>query len=347
MSRRLIIQRIGCLCWLLLALALLLPLSANIARAQGIVYGRFPPSSPVVFPYDAQGTRLWAADPSTPQTFDLVIGGQTAYTFYSGTEFAIVPSSLNAVIAVQPGLPSDPSPFAKPLTQGQKIGPDAAGDSWVPDIPGIGGSTLTASRDIGSIGYFTGVESAYIGLQFHMNGRIYYGWVRAGAPVTGINGGWIYDYAYETQPDTPINAGAGAPIPFTANFTGKNEVLPNTSTHSGTGSFTFDGNTLSYYLELDGTFQPTSAGIFGPANPGLNSPRLVADLGTCGISSLSPIPFPPIGPVTFDLNRSPIILPAPIILVRNYPLDIGDGLGVYWGHEKERSKSQCDAEGIS
>jgi hypothetical protein len=61
----------------------------------------------------------------------------------------------------------------------------------------------------GSDGYFTGVESAYIGLQFQDAGQTY-GWARAGAPVIGINGGWVYDYAYETTPNTPIFAGQRA-----------------------------------------------------------------------------------------------------------------------------------------
>ena len=193
-------------CGFLPALACVLALTVLNACGQGtIVYGQFPPTSPVVFPYDAQGTRLWAEDPSTPQTYNLTIGGQTAFTFYSGTEFSIIPSSLNAVIGVQPGLPNDPSPFTMALAASQLIGPDAAGYAWLPNI--LGGDTLVASRDIGTIGYFTGVESAYIGLQFQIAGQTYYGWVRAGAPVVGINGGWIYDYAYETVPNTPILAG--------------------------------------------------------------------------------------------------------------------------------------------
>lgn len=29
-----------------------------------------------------------------------------------------------------------------------------------------------------------------------------------GAPLPFVNGGWLYDYASETRPDTPILAGA-------------------------------------------------------------------------------------------------------------------------------------------
>jgi hypothetical protein len=55
-------------------------------------------------------------------------------------------------------------------------------------------------------GPFAGVVSAYIGLEFYTDGQAYYGWVEVGAPAS-INGGWIYNYAYETVPNTPIFAG--------------------------------------------------------------------------------------------------------------------------------------------
>jgi hypothetical protein len=212
----------GCQCWLRSALAVLIGLTALAAHGQGIIYGQFPATGGNTFPYDANGQRLWAPDPSSPQTASIVINGQVAFTFYSGTSFDIIPSSLNAVIATQPGLPNTPAAFPIPLTYGQQIGPGAAGYSWLGNIEG--GDTLTASRDSGiigqpplTVGYFTGVESAYIGLQFQDNGQTYYGWARAGAPVVGINGGWVYDYAYETSPNTPILAGQ-VPEPSTVSL---------------------------------------------------------------------------------------------------------------------------------
>jgi hypothetical protein len=206
--------RTCCRCRFIPALAVLLTL-ANDARGQGIIYAQFPVTGGNTFPYDANGERVWSSTPDFPQTANIVINGQIAFTFYSGTAFDIIPSSLNAVIAIQPGLPQTQAAFPVPLAAGQQIGPDAAGYSWLGNI--LGGDTLTASRDSGTIGepfltigYFTGVESAYIGLRFQDAGQTYYGWARAGAPVVGINGGWIYDYAYETVPNTPILAGEGA-----------------------------------------------------------------------------------------------------------------------------------------
>ena len=199
----------SCQCWLVSALAVLLQHAAN---GQGnIVFVQEPPSAVQTFPWDAYGT-LVSGTPDSPSLFPITINGQVAFTFYSGTGFDIIPSSSSAVIAVQPGLPDTQAAFPVPLSAGQQIGPDAAGYSWLGNIEG--GDTLTAARDGGIIGqppltdgYFTGVEQAYIGFQFQQDGQTYYGWASVGCPIVGINAGWVYSYAYETTPNTPILAG--------------------------------------------------------------------------------------------------------------------------------------------
>jgi hypothetical protein len=204
-------KQTNCRCWLLPALAVVLALPL-VGKTQGIVYGQFPPTSPAIFPYDTNGTRLWAEGPDQPQTHDLLIDGQPAFTFYSGSEFSIIADGSNAVI----GQVVDDlgSVFAVPLASDQPIGPNAAGYAWLTAAESTGGSALlSASRSGGigpplTIGYFAGLESTYIGIEFYDNQQLYYGWIRAGAPLVGINGGWIYDYAYETSPNTPIEAGA-------------------------------------------------------------------------------------------------------------------------------------------
>jgi hypothetical protein len=149
------------------------------------------------------------------QTCDLVINGQVAFTFSSdGGAFDITPSSLSAVLAYRQGPLF--SPWAIPLQAGALISGDPGQYEWASE-----GSLLTASRDGGvgsplTIGYFSGLESAYLGFQFQQSGQTYYGWVRAGAPLPFLNGGWVYDYAYQTVPNTPIFAGEGAvPEPST------------------------------------------------------------------------------------------------------------------------------------
>lgn len=209
----------NCRCWLWPALAALMALPLASASGQGIVYGQFPSTQPIVFSYDSQGTRLFAEDPDHSLTYNLQINGLTAFTFYSGSGFWIIPASGNSVIAVQPYLPNSQAVLVIPLSAGVQIGRDAAGYRWLTNI--LGGEILASARDGGTIGdgggfitdgYFVGIDKAYIGLQFQQNGQTNYGWVSAGAPVVGINGGWIYEYAYETQPNTPILAGA---VPLT------------------------------------------------------------------------------------------------------------------------------------
>jgi hypothetical protein len=206
----------NCQCCLLAALAVFATAISLNAYAQGtFVYGHFPITSPLdpnapTYQWDSQGYRLWGDAATGGQTYQLVINGQAAYTFYSGSQFSIIPSSLNAVVAIS-ATPPDMASLAVPLSAGQQIGPDALGYEWV---SGSLGSTFTAARDGGiigqpplTIGYFTGLASAYVGLQFQTDGQTYYGWARVGAPAIGLNAGWLYDYAYATTPNTPIMAG--------------------------------------------------------------------------------------------------------------------------------------------
>ena len=204
----------NCQCCLWAALALW---TTNLSdNAQGtVVYGHFPITSPLdpnapTYQWDSQGYRLWGDAATGGQTYQLVINGQTAFTFYSGSQFSIIPSSLNGVMAISATAP-DIGSLAVPVSAGQEIGSDALGYEWV---SGSIGSTFTAARDGGilgqpplTVGYFTGLASAYVGLQFQMDGQTHYGWARVGAPAIGLNAGWLYDYAYETIPNTPILAG--------------------------------------------------------------------------------------------------------------------------------------------
>ncbi len=154
---------------------------------------------------------------------------------------------------------------------------------------------FTASTGIGviegpsqSVGYFTGLQSAYAGFQFEQSGETHYGWMRIGCPIAGLNVGWIYDYAYGTRPGMPIAAGQTNAVSFTAIFSGANEHPANGSGHFGTGSFTLEGNTLLYDIQCDYFFTPTSAKILGPTTPEGDSRKVVADLGSYAISYVPP-----------------------------------------------------------
>jgi hypothetical protein len=207
-----------CQCWLLPALAALFGTSA---WGQGtIAYFHLPPTTPVQFPWDAEGQQVGP-------DLAITVNGQTVCTFssidpVSGARpfgFVIQPSSLCAVIAQQPYLGFPDVVWTVPLAAGQEIGPGAAGYTWLTGDA----QTLASAISSGTIGqpwltggYFPGVESAYLGFDFQQAGQTYYGWIRVGAPVVGINAGWVYDYAYETVPNTPIFAGEGVPEPSAA-----------------------------------------------------------------------------------------------------------------------------------
>ena len=211
--------------WLWPALALLIALSPTDGRAQGtIVYGQFPltppgPPGTTSFPEDSQGWRVAGELGFPPATYTLTVNGQALYTFTStGAYVGVYPaSSLSGVI----GVPLDQfgANNALPLAAGQEIGPGAAGYQWFSD-PSFG-SDLSATYDGGAdgplqVGLFTGLESAYLGLQFQEGGQTYYGWARVGVPYAGLDAVWLYDYAYETVPNTPILAGQGeVPEPAT------------------------------------------------------------------------------------------------------------------------------------
>jgi len=187
------------------------------------------------------------------------------------------------------------------------------------DIPGGNGED----------GNFVHKPSGYIGFDLVDNGTNYYGWMYAVCPslggLTGDAGifAYITDWAYETAPDTPIQAGQiSEPVFFTANLTGPNEVPPNRSANSGTGTFTLesfvDGSILTFHLELGGSFRPTDASVCGPPMRAGRSPVLIADLGMAQIIFSSPPPPP--GPVPFvsaktNLNPPIIVLPPPSQIV--------------------------------
>ena len=291
----------------------------GVVHAQGIIHIKPNPQ-----PYYTTGS---------PETFDAnidVVGDATIdFILESGHSLVsyttLTPQNDNQVV-VQSG-------FVAAMNRGDTIGPSLSStNEWANGRLTIGILAVLLGNipgGNGEDGNFAHKPSGYIGFDLVDNGTNYYGWMLASCPslggLTGDAGifAYITDWAFETSPNKPIKAGQiSEPISFTANLIGANEVPPNRSGHSGTGTFTLesflDGFVLDYHLELDGSFAPSSAGIFGPANPCLNSPRLIADLGNAQIV-FQPPPIPigpvPFAPATTELNRPKPILPPPSGLV--------------------------------
>lgn len=219
-------QQYNCRCRLLAVLAAALAMLAVNAMGQAtIVYGHFPITSPLdtntpFYPYDSQGYRLVGWNPFPGVSYGLALNGQgvTNYTFVSSQAFSIEGSRTAGILALRTGTIFNDF-WAVPLPQGYLIGADTGTYEWSQEH-----TLLTAARSSGlesdptlTIGFFTGLDSGYAGLKFEIDGQTHYGWVRVGAPGIGLNGGWLYDYAYETRPNTPIRAGAKpVPVPLAA-----------------------------------------------------------------------------------------------------------------------------------
>ena len=193
--------------WLPLMFSILtLPLILQVWGQATVVYEPMPLNYvPAVFPYDAYGYRLVGL-PGEPSSvaIDLNHDGRTDFTFVSGSSFSAFPSGRNKVLGVAD--PPDLGGYAIPLGPGESLGPNPSAGQW------MGAEAIeiaySVSRDIGSLGYWPGIESAYSGVEFEIAGEMHYGWIRLGVPAAGVDWGWIYDYGYETRPNTPIAAGA-------------------------------------------------------------------------------------------------------------------------------------------
>jgi hypothetical protein len=111
------------------------------------------------------------------------------------------------------GVQCDPKnvDYASALVRGAKIGPSARFSSGAQ----IEGEVrrFSNSRSSGSSwrtwGDWGKTSNKYLGVKFRIAGQTHYGWVRlsVSSGITGIEA-TIYAYAYETEPNKPITAGA-------------------------------------------------------------------------------------------------------------------------------------------
>jgi hypothetical protein len=184
-------------------------LAAASAIAQGtIVYNRLnTPNPDPNFPWDFEGMRL---NGLFPQSYNLDLNGDGNADYVilasgplSTAGFYIYGVGGNGVWANQPF----DSRWVVAMNAGETIGSSMTPvASWYSNPDGA--IFCACVGGIGCLGYYAGLDSAYAGLRFQLNGETHYGWLRVGAPIPDLNGGWIYDYAYDTRPDAAIFAGA-------------------------------------------------------------------------------------------------------------------------------------------
>ena len=157
------------------------------------------------YPLDSVALRIYS--PFLPVSYDLDFDsdGRPEYTFQSSGDngFFLIGQNQNKLSLY-------PMDLLVPLPAGTVIGPS------IGSIPWTGGpAAISGCNSIGCDGYFIGLDSAYAGLQFGLADGTHYGWVQISLPSRTSggwypfppNGGWVYGYAWETRPDTPIVAG--------------------------------------------------------------------------------------------------------------------------------------------
>ena len=292
-------------------------LTVSAVSGQGINYFRGPP---------------FFIPPNTdPVSLNMNQDGISDVSFSAGMletmDYPSSAASLNCVVSPDNGAQLlATNSYAQILATGRQIGDSP---SW--NSSDLLLTTITWNLRNGTSSGWSGplgaVGAGYLGIQFLADDGTHYGWIHVSLTNTAALplSPQIVDWAYETSSNTSIQAGQiSEPVSFTANLTGANEVPPNKGSNSGTGMFTLGsylgGCELSYHLELEGSFQPTDAGIFGPANPNSISLHEIADLGNAVISNLPPpglIPNKPVpfGPAMTDLNPPHKISQPPVVLV--------------------------------
>lgn len=189
-----------------LALASALP---PTALAQGTI-AYFRPSQPIPVYYDP------GIFPPAFYDFDVDGDGNADYRFNRADSLgvSVEPLGANRQIAF-PAIPPDLGSYLDPLPSGFQIGSSLAPTYyWVStSSPNLAGhSFVSACYDTGCIGLFHG-QTAYMGLEFVRGNNTYYGWALINNP-SGTAGGFILEWAYETQPGASIFAGA-VPEPST------------------------------------------------------------------------------------------------------------------------------------
>jgi hypothetical protein len=291
----------------LLLIAGLFVLCEASCLAQGIVWNWVPnPQQYIGIWPDPIGEPLYTGPDSPIATLlPLSMTGDGTVDFYiqliasSASAIQLLPAGSNAVLNL--------GPDAINLSSGVVSSLLPPGDNWwvAGNNPGpyiIGANLIAGQSDLGYFGQFIN-QRGYIGVEFYAADGIHYGALDMAGFTQLVVLGFLYGYGYNPVPGAPFNLSdippEPVPVPFEVTLTGANEVPPNKSRHFAAGTFLLEhftaGYLLEYNIELDGSFVPTSAGIFGPANPCRNSSVLIAEL----VNALPVFPWQPPAPPRF------------------------------------------------
>lgn len=194
-------------CLRILIPALIATMAVENSDGQGVVY--VTPSQPINFGAFPFSTNI---DITGSGKTDFVLAGS------GGGESYLYPQGDNTVVEAGNGLIAAFNP-------GDVVGPaptsiDPSWRWWNAVIDQTGYAILADEANLDGPGElyvddnFAG-RTAYIGFVLVRGGQSYYGWMEVQNPLP-VASGSIVAWAYSTQPNTPIVAGAGPLIPLSA-----------------------------------------------------------------------------------------------------------------------------------
>lgn len=143
--------------------------------------------------------------PNIQVSIDLDGAGVIDFTFGASINFVGVRSEGQNRYVILPSPPPNIGGPVEPLYPDYEIGPELDGGlAWDGTNSDFGGFGIWF--DTGSAGNFRG-HHAYTGVEFYIDDHIHYGWINL---MIGHDGpyGEIYGWAYESNPNTSIIAGA-------------------------------------------------------------------------------------------------------------------------------------------
>ncbi len=119
---------------------------------------------------------------------------------------------LADVLVTDEILPQFGSPLVEPLNYASLVSPDA--HNWL----NVGAKPfLVDPTDL--TGGFIGATDKYMGLRFPINGETHYGWARLGVDPEDLSI-TLYEWAYESEPDTAILTPATTNVPEPSTLAG-------------------------------------------------------------------------------------------------------------------------------
>jgi hypothetical protein len=185
-----------------------------LGQGNTIVYRQlsnpWPPPEPT--PWDSSGYPMFSPW-NGPLVLDLNFDGRSDVGFFDNDQSFYIYGLNGARVLTYPPIEPDVNSFLPVLASGSEIGPTPSNPSLIWRETIFTGpfdqpysATYNYAVNEGYGGYWQGREG-YTGVEFEVDGQTHYAWIRVGTPFEGFHGGYIYDYAYETHPGTPIFAG--------------------------------------------------------------------------------------------------------------------------------------------